>query len=488
MMKNKTKKSRRGGVLVVFALILPVIMGFGALAIDIGYLCFTRSSLQTGADAAALACAANLSDSHSELITIAEQSANLNTAPDSNLQVSVESGFWDADLEQFHTSPPGVDAVKVSIVQQNVRFFFAGFLGHKSTNISVTATAAVFEEDPQQGAPIGAMALDQRAIPGVRMVGQGLLSSNGTVVVNSRGAGVDENGDWVDHGWGGPAGTTSGQGEIAVDSLLVHGGVASLGNISNYTPGGPHPLKANHPILPDPLADLPIPGAEVPEGYWGVDLTYQGSVKANGKKAYNLSPGIYDSIMITGGYITFEPGMYIIMDELKITKARSVRGLGVTFYLTGDTYATGPNYGYYDALDGPVDLIEGTDQIPPPPSGEGEVSYASAEFEITGADAILEAPHDTLGQNPYAGILFFQRRRNTKEVKITGGGGADIHMWGVLYAKWAEFRMAGGGVYEGSFVSGTINLAGHSNVDIIIGEDSLIVPTEPAKVIIALVQ
>jgi hypothetical protein len=46
--------------------------------------------------------------------------------------------------------------------------------------------------------------------------------------------------------------------------------------------------------------------------------------------------------------------------------------------------------------------------------------------------------------------------------------------------------MAGGGTYEGSFVTGTVNLARHSNVDIVIGRDSLVASVEPDRVFLSL--
>ena len=47
----------RGAVLVLVTLLLPVLIGFMALAIDVGYLYSVKRKLQTVADAAALACA-----------------------------------------------------------------------------------------------------------------------------------------------------------------------------------------------------------------------------------------------------------------------------------------------------------------------------------------------------------------------------------------------------------------------------------------------
>ena len=57
-----TLKDQKGTVIVLFALTLTVLLGFTALAIDIGDLYVGRNELQNAADAAALAGALLLPD------------------------------------------------------------------------------------------------------------------------------------------------------------------------------------------------------------------------------------------------------------------------------------------------------------------------------------------------------------------------------------------------------------------------------------------
>jgi hypothetical protein len=486
-MKCTRIHKRQGSVTVLLAVMLPLLLGFGALAIDIGYIAYMRTRLQSGADAAALACREALPCDSNTLADIANRYTRLNAAQNSDFDISIELGYYNHVANTFDLSSLGYEAVRVTITQQDAGLFFGAFLGSENTDIVVSATAAGCGTEEQQGEQIGSIALDPRATPGTRFVGQGELSSDGTIIINSGGSGYDENGDWIDHGLGGYGVVTSGQGSIYTDHLLVYGGVSSLADIYSYTPGEPFPLDADYEILPDPLRDLPIPGADVPDGTHGVDLTLRENIKATGKKTYNLQPGIYGSITINGGYVTFQPGVYIITEQLKITGARSVSGIGVMFYLSGDNFVSDEGYGYYDALDGPLDLIPGTDLIPPPDPGEADVSYSNAVFTVTNSDFLLEPARDPTGENPYSSILFFQRRRNMNDVKMTGGGGEDIHMYGVYYGKWAEFRMAGGATFEGSFVVGTMNLAGQSTVEIRLGQDSVTMPTESCPLKIRLV-
>ena len=53
-------RSQRGAYLVIVSLLLVVLIGFGALALDLGRLFILRSEMQNAADAAALAAAREL--------------------------------------------------------------------------------------------------------------------------------------------------------------------------------------------------------------------------------------------------------------------------------------------------------------------------------------------------------------------------------------------------------------------------------------------
>ena len=58
---NRTiKKSQRGAVIVLFALLLPVLFGFMGLGIDVGLAYVEKGKVQDIADSAALAGAAHL--------------------------------------------------------------------------------------------------------------------------------------------------------------------------------------------------------------------------------------------------------------------------------------------------------------------------------------------------------------------------------------------------------------------------------------------
>jgi hypothetical protein len=132
--KNLPAKGQRGAVIIIFALCLFVLIGFAALAIDIGYLNTTRSELQNVADAAALAGARYLGAKYvnldptemathtftkEEVHAVIEAVALQNKAANKSIFIDiadVEIGFWDVEKSAddiWYPTLVGPDAVRV---------------------------------------------------------------------------------------------------------------------------------------------------------------------------------------------------------------------------------------------------------------------------------------------------------------------------------------------------------------------------------------
>src|SRR5262249_21215202 len=117
-----------------------------------------------------------------------------------------------------------------------------------------------------------------------------------------------------------------------------------------------------------------------------------------------------------------------------------------------------------NALDGPLPPTNAA-AVPPPPSGEGGgVKFASMTINATNATINLTGLNDA--SSPFNGVLFFQRRRDTNSASINGNAGVNVHLEGIIYAKWANFTIGGGGVYQGQFVVGSMGAAGGSLITI----------------------
>ena len=162
-------KDQKGAVAIVVGLALFFfIVGFAALAIDVGYLYATRNELQNIADSAALAATGELGDQYykGETIDIGEIKSAAVDAGSKNHAAEklgiiidlddIEIGNWDsaADPPSFTASSVltgDEDAVRVRARRQNdprsadgpVGTFFAKIFGFETANLQADATAAL---------------------------------------------------------------------------------------------------------------------------------------------------------------------------------------------------------------------------------------------------------------------------------------------------------------------------------------------------------
>ena len=151
---------QRGGVAIWFALCLPILLGFGALAVDLARLNLTKVELQNAADAAALGGARSLSDASSVATDMpynwtaarqmASQMATSNFANGNKIRnVTIDDGFWNIITRSFvqiiypysgNPIPGDVPAIRVTITISSTqnsgpfKFFFAPIFGIAQSN------------------------------------------------------------------------------------------------------------------------------------------------------------------------------------------------------------------------------------------------------------------------------------------------------------------------------------------------------------------
>jgi len=137
-------RGARGQALAIVALALPVIMGMGALSVDVGYMYVARAAMQTAADAGARAGAAILAagGTQSAASTEAASFANQNLS-----RLSYLSGATPA------VTFPTATTIQVNIAH-NVPLFFAPVIGINTAGVTTSAGAAI---SPASNVPSGSM-------------------------------------------------------------------------------------------------------------------------------------------------------------------------------------------------------------------------------------------------------------------------------------------------------------------------------------------
>ena len=170
-MKTSNKSSRNwqnGGVAIVVALSLPVLIGMAGLALDLGKLYVTKTELQNAADACALAAAVELDGTASQFakaesvgITVAElnksffQSGFVEFAADDavNFAISLNGSYLTKSAASGSGAPADYKFVQCSANRADVPNYLIpvlGVLGFTVASSSDVAAAAVATLAPSQ--------------------------------------------------------------------------------------------------------------------------------------------------------------------------------------------------------------------------------------------------------------------------------------------------------------------------------------------------
>jgi Flp pilus assembly protein TadG len=152
-------RNESGATLVVVGLLMTLLIGMGALAIDVGHMCWVQNDLKKAAEAGALAGARGLWPAvltPPPLTTPTPdptQATNwaLNTTTSNNVdedklsadEVTVQVGQYDYATQLFNGGISPANGVRVTAQRTNVPMFLAQVLGFSPRNIKATATAVM---------------------------------------------------------------------------------------------------------------------------------------------------------------------------------------------------------------------------------------------------------------------------------------------------------------------------------------------------------
>jgi hypothetical protein len=353
--------------------------------------------LQNAADAAALAGAQVVKIDPNEARQTAIEVALLNFAdgnavqladnPDNLPEGDVVIGRYNRSTKEFTPTLDGVNAVKVvarrtdTSLGGKVPLNFGPIAGIDTVNIERYAIAMT-----SGGTGAGLICL--------RPDGIGLIV-NGTVTL----AVVDVNDDGYDEGAiqvnsaADNATRLIGTPEIIADALNIWGDLSYTGGI--IPEDFPFPIDTTAPPLPDPLCPDP-PETCIPPPSWNPenDLGDANTVTIT-QGTHVFSPGYYsEGFRISGGDVTFEPGIYILGGNSK--------GQASGLVVSGNTTFSAEGVMFYITGDGVVNL-----------AGTGELLITPPEL------------------GDYEGISIFQDRENTNDARIMGTN--EMNLEGTLY-------------------------------------------------------
>lgn len=421
-----TKREKRPGHIVVFmALMITVLVGVAAIAIDGGVIQDNVQKLQAAADASALAGAEELfrkwqtdagldiggsakaaavalaarngysNDGIDSIITPNDWTTGLNGQGMGIGNVTVQHGVFIPPISGDHVGRAGYVEV---VIQYNQKRNFSSIYGTQR----IPARARAVAEGGWKAGTMGILLLDPTSSGALTVVGNGVMSVVGAPLI------VDSN--------AADGGVTTGSGTVSVSSNTEMDFSGSPGVSGSGSWIGP--IMTNQTPVPDPLLYLPEP---TPSG-----ATSYKKVNAAGNQVVTVSPGAYDGGIKISGQATLimQPGIYYMV------------GGGFSFTGQGSLTALGVMI---------VNLPQSSSDI----------------ININGTGAINMSPMDT---GIYRGILLWQQRSSTNTINVTGNGSSNIS--GTFYAAHGNLNVSGNGsqdVLGSQYISYTMKVNGNGN-------------------------
>lgn len=144
------RRTRRAAVIPLVAICMLMLLGFVALAVDLGYVYVSRAEMQKAADASALAGASALLEGEYAAIDRAIECVELNAvarAAVTSDEADVTVGNWEWGTHEFYPAswedPVTPNAVRVVGSRLGMPLFFGPAVGESTTDVVRGATALV---------------------------------------------------------------------------------------------------------------------------------------------------------------------------------------------------------------------------------------------------------------------------------------------------------------------------------------------------------
>lgn len=150
-MNRLPASQRRGNIAVWAAILIVVIVGMVAFAVDVGYVALARNQLQASSDSAALAAASVMALPGNQHYPEAKKYAAFHNAAGDPVNLApsdVELGLWDQSARTFTPTGNNVgNAVRVSAKQVNSQLFFGKVMGTQAFTADAKAVAMAVPRD-----------------------------------------------------------------------------------------------------------------------------------------------------------------------------------------------------------------------------------------------------------------------------------------------------------------------------------------------------
>ena len=297
------RRDKRGNVAILFALMLPAILGFLGLGIDIGGWYADKRRLQNEADAGAIGGAFELAWGGTSYVYRATSAATANgyRATGGN-SIAINNPPDDGG----YTTDPG--AVEVTVTSSAKTFLAGLVVPGLSFDISARAVARQGENESEACV----LALDTSGV-GIDVSGTGIFETDNCSVASNS----------TDDG----ALTVRGSGDLITDCYSVVGDVATTAGL--HTDIGCSGKTGGFPVE-DPYAGLEVPAdTTCDEGAF----TLEPSAPAATRDADFSDPWVICGDLTVKGDLTLGDGVYVVKGDISVASTGRLSGEDVTIIL-----------------------------------------------------------------------------------------------------------------------------------------------------------
>jgi hypothetical protein len=187
---RQQQNERKGAVIVLAVLLMVVMLGMVAYAVDVGYIVNTKTELRRAVDAGALAGAAELPNGLAATEAIVKQFVRANRVGSREVhddEITVELGTWDSAGQQFLASDGNPSALRVVVVRQRQPLFFARIFGKDHFDLQEEAVAQVQPRDIMLTLDFSASMNDDSTFAARGTLGQPHIEANLQQIYNELG-------------------------------------------------------------------------------------------------------------------------------------------------------------------------------------------------------------------------------------------------------------------------------------------------------------
>ncbi len=389
-------RDRDGGALAVTAVLLPTIIGFAGLGVDLTHWYSQRRAMQNMADGAAIAA------------THAVMSGGTATdVQNAAVEGAIRNG-WNAaqgfTMQTFAPPTaglyPGLNRAAEVRVTRNVPLYFLGAIGVDPVEVSARATGAGVDNGPQC-----VIALDHDADRAITFTGDAHVTLGCGIASNS---------------------SSNRSIYIAGEAILEANPAQAYGDIyigNNATLVTQSPVQPYSQRVDDPYDDviMPVDPTTCTEtDFWAqTGETYLSPP---------LQPGRYCNGLRINGTVDLDPGIYIVADgDFEVGSEAVLTGDEVTIVLTGASPGDVGNV-----------KINGGAQITLTPTTTGEMAgilFYQDPMASPGTSSIIESKFNGEALVDLTGALYFPQRQVDYGGGASAAGASCLH----IVARTVEF-------------------------------------------------